>query len=159
MAAAGLPASARCVALLLVHARALEASHGLALESVALCELWPPLAAVLARHVRKLGEALRRAAASEVDALGAGGGSGGGAAAGSGAVEGQAPAWEALAAGAWGLMGRGADCGILGWLHLLFLQDEKESQAAAELLFLSFLSVPPPTRRLPASLPASLLPS
>ncbi|KAL4435562.1 hypothetical protein ABPG77_002525 [Micractinium sp. CCAP 211/92] len=71
-APAGLHAFGRCTFAFAAHCAALEASHGLQLVPTVQRELWPTLEQVLARRVRKVGEALRRAVPGEVDALAAG---------------------------------------------------------------------------------------
>ncbi|PRW33875.1 exocyst complex component EXO84B-like [Chlorella sorokiniana] len=71
-APAGLAAFTRCAFAFAAHCAALEASHGLQLLPTVLRELWPPMEQVLARRLRKLGEALRRAVITEVERLAAG---------------------------------------------------------------------------------------
>ncbi|PSC67429.1 exocyst complex component EXO84B-like [Micractinium conductrix] len=71
-APAGLHAFCRCAFAFAAHAAALEGTHGLQLMPTVHRELWPVLEQVLARRVRKLGDALRKAAVAEVEAIAGG---------------------------------------------------------------------------------------
>ncbi|KAK9905543.1 hypothetical protein WJX75_001810 [Coccomyxa subellipsoidea] len=70
-APAGLSSTVQCCSLALVHCRALQASHSLALAPSLLRELWPACDQVLDRRLRRIADELRLSVADEIDRIAA----------------------------------------------------------------------------------------
>ncbi|BDA47404.1 Exocyst complex component EXO84A [Coccomyxa sp. Obi] len=70
-APAGLSSTVQCCVLALVHCRALQASHSLALAPSLLRELWPACDQVLDRRLRRIADEIRLGVADEIDKIAA----------------------------------------------------------------------------------------